>query len=174
MQTPWTKSVRTLEQARDFVLEVCNAHYRFTLTFRGADSWPGILMRSDRIAKLDFRLRSRKVRVNHIIDSEVDPGRRQAIGRCSRFKITRISPDPLFPLLCLRIDNVAHRHSYTIFTSTLVVRLPRHSGPDYVGKISPLPLGQPEAERYRVAPTTYHECCCGLSSDTWRYNVQRG
>jgi hypothetical protein len=45
-------------------LELSRSIMWFTLTFRGADSWRGLLMQSSGIAKLDFRLRSRKVRVN--------------------------------------------------------------------------------------------------------------
>jgi hypothetical protein len=48
----------------------------FTLSFRGADSWRRILMRSCRIAKLDFLLRSRKVRVNHIMERDMRKHRR--------------------------------------------------------------------------------------------------
>ena len=46
------------------------AHYWFIVTFRGANFWHGILMPHYGIAKHDFRLRSRKVRENHITVQE--------------------------------------------------------------------------------------------------------
>jgi hypothetical protein len=46
------------------------AHYRFSLTFRGADFSHSVVMRRERIAKSDSQLRSRKVTKNHIIESD--------------------------------------------------------------------------------------------------------
>jgi hypothetical protein len=51
-----------------------SAHYWFIVTFRGADSWSGLLMQSDRIAKPSFRLRPRKVTMNHIIARDIGIG----------------------------------------------------------------------------------------------------
>jgi len=44
-----------------------NAHYGLTLTFRGLDSWHGILMRPRRIVSGNFWLEPRKVTMNHIM-----------------------------------------------------------------------------------------------------------
>src|SRR4051794_30939303 len=41
-----------------------NAHYGFTLTFRGVDSRQGIQMPQREIAKSDFRLEPRKLTMN--------------------------------------------------------------------------------------------------------------
>ena len=51
-------------------LTPCNAQYRFFVTFRGADSRQGVQTLLSRIAKVCFRLGSRKVRVSHIIETD--------------------------------------------------------------------------------------------------------
>jgi hypothetical protein len=50
------------------------AHYRLFVTFRGADFSHSVPMRRERIAKSGSRLRSRKVRENHIINREQNLG----------------------------------------------------------------------------------------------------
>jgi hypothetical protein len=45
------------------------AHYRFFVTFRGADFRHSIETQQSKIESPNFRLGSRKVTMNHIIDS---------------------------------------------------------------------------------------------------------
>ncbi len=47
-----------------------NAHYRFIVTFRGANFWHRVLMRHCGIGSTSFRLEPRKVTMNHIIVRE--------------------------------------------------------------------------------------------------------
>jgi len=57
------------------VLTMHTAHYWLIVTFRGTDSWRGLLMLPRRIVSGDFPLEPHKVTMNHIIYRENDRGR---------------------------------------------------------------------------------------------------